>query len=302
MMKMMAAPAMAPDNSQGGCWSAKGDGCQGWGKNRLQTLRVCRGAWTFRPFSAMTRWRLMIQLPAESSPVELTWNISGVNSVKELVLQLLKNDISDGYPVNLKSASSWTVDESSLYEIAYAQPTAVTCVLHPGWNLLGVPVMSSLPVQDCFPKVWDASFRLGPVWFWQDGTYQCLAEDGPLNPERGYRLYSPTGGSVPPIGGLQAAGLIWLKSGWNLISPVTSAVIPENSPFAGWIWGWDGSKYFLQPIGRRVGHIGSIRNRKVCRISPSPASQRHKRFKTFGRNPGVGAQFHNPRWPSTRMP
>jgi hypothetical protein len=79
----------------------------------------------------------------------------------------------------------------------------------------------------------------GIAWFFNGRYLASLPDDMPPNPEWGYWVYGTATGQSQPIVGIPADGIIEIRKGWNLISPVNDILMPDHPDIAPVGWGWD---------------------------------------------------------------
>jgi Tol biopolymer transport system component len=133
-----------------------------------------------------------------------------------------------------------------------------TLDLTPGWNLISFPYE---PAAETCLDLLDAA--TGPVWFWQDGTYNAVTEDAEsadylseLTSGRGYWFFylAEEAGELivleDPLA--EAPGeQFGLTTDWQLLGPVGYGESVELTDSdgkhlsAGDAWEWDGERYLL---------------------------------------------------------
>ena len=183
----------------------------------------------YRPVSELSRWRLRVGSLADQAGrgiPTLTWDISAADEQKLLLLQLLDNERPVGAPIDLRAETSLAIDEDESFELVYGLPVDHACSLVPGWQLLGTPLLHTIPVER-------------QLWTYRDGEYAEYEPALPLAPELGYWAFSAIADSLRQTG-LPADGRIRIEQGWNLTSP-TMPTLPRTGDFTA-IWKWDASR------------------------------------------------------------
>ena len=143
-----------------------------------------------------------------------------------------------GLPTNMKTQTRLTssVTTDSVFEIVLAPKKKSTCALFPGWNLIGTDIISSETIGQALSDTDGKRLSIGPGWYWVDGSFRRARPDEAFAPERGYWFYSPTGGTSSGVTGVQADGVILLRPGWNLLTPVVNCVISGDIGSSAWTW------------------------------------------------------------------
>lgn len=199
----------------------------------------------FRPEGVpVTRWRLWVSGEAELGDVlGLIWQVGGIPSTMSAVLQRLRGETPVDGPLDLMSAlgAPLYLETGESYEVCIGIPQVTTLELLPGWNLVGVSVMTLATLGDVLSQG-GADLRAGvPAWAWEGTHYEGVGEDGWLNPERAYWLWHAGRERVVlRVEGMPADGRMSLRPGWNLVSPPTPTLVETLCARVSDAWRWSG--------------------------------------------------------------
>ena len=218
-----------------------------------------------RESAALTRWRLLVPEADRRNGLSLSWDVSAASPEKRLYLQRLVDEYPAGSPIDMLENDTAAIAGGDVFEIAYAEPAEVTFSLQHGWNLLGIPVMTttcdllrtaehrlvrSMPllanpvlstqsaVEILEPTTREAVHN-GFVWYWNENRYQTRDDGLPLSPERGYWVYCSAENQSATVHGIRADGLMVVQPEWNLISPAADCIMPVVPGIASPAWYWD---------------------------------------------------------------
>ena len=191
------------------------------------------------PEAGITRWRFATDAIQGREEVTLDWDVSADLSEKGMYLQRLDGETAVGAPIDMKGASSHPVVPGLEYEIAFGPLSAFSADVGPGWNLIGLPVMTAAPAAGLFGSRTRAAGRAGPLWVWEEGGFRRHDDSLPLAAERGCWVYCVGAGATAVVDGIVADGLVELVVGWNLVSPAGPTPVPRGAAILGPAWCWD---------------------------------------------------------------
>ena len=192
-----------------------------------------------------------------------------------MLLQPLEGETPSGRPIDMHTETEFFVAEpdAAMFEVVCAYPEQDIVAAAPsGWTLLGTRVMAQQSVADLFGERDPRLSREVLAFSWTGTAYAQLPSDMPLNAERGYWVRLSGAGRTGELHGPLADGLLALRPGWNLISPVgvcdASACAAVRQP----IWEWDrvrqvyritegalqpGNAYWVYVTGEAVCYLSS---------------------------------------------
>ena len=196
------------------------------------------------------RWCLKLIGPVTRQSVTLTWDVSAAEEGRELYLQEVIDEQAVGFPIDMRASAALELAGDAEFEIAYSAPMQNRLALLGGWNLVGNPIMSLQSTGEILDDGTRASVGVGRFWYWRNGGYQAGNLSEAFGPERGYWIYCLNDWQSGEAMGVQADGVILLKSGWNLISPVADCAMPFVHGMAGPAWYWDAPLAAYRVVGR----------------------------------------------------
>jgi hypothetical protein len=192
-----------------------------------------------RPRAETTRWRLVVLGDAAGTPLTLAWDVAAVEAEREIYLQELSDEQPVGFPVDLRQSASLEEVSTATFEVCLGVGETITLPVANGWSLLGSPIMSTRSAGEVFTANPGGPGLPTTRWYWRDGGYQLHGDDAPLSPELGYWVHGPASGWTQAIVGVRADGVVRLRPGWNLVSPVADCIMPEAAGLGSRAWGWD---------------------------------------------------------------
>lgn len=181
----------------------------------------------FREPGGAKRFHLQIDLPDGAPVTEMTWDFSDLEDFREIFLQRQIDERPVAAPIDMKTGGALEINESSVYEIAYAPPASFELDLAAGWNLVSSPVM---PLVDLAAVSDDDGLE---IWHWDPATVG-FRKSSYVNAETGYWVHVDSAES-PTVTGVYANGTMHLTAGWQLIGTVGAAVSGLDKP----AWYWD---------------------------------------------------------------
>jgi hypothetical protein len=169
--------------------------------------------------------------------VVLSWDVTAVPAGKNVYLQRLAGEQPVGAPVPMTQLESITVSESAAFEIALAELQQATVELQPGWNLVGIPLMTTATLAELFPEPARSGVAV-TCYSWDGSEYGAVDLGQVLNPERGYWLHVDQEARSATFSGIVADGVLVLAGtvGWRLFSPPSRQPVPATVPFLGPLW------------------------------------------------------------------
>jgi hypothetical protein len=206
----------------------------------------------YRPLESVSRWSLVIEPRGER--LALGWDVQNLPGNRAVYLQEVMGEQPVGRALNLRQADPLAVEAGKTFEVAFAEERELVLALVPRWNLAGQSLMTSTTLPDIFPPSADG-LAVGSIWQWLDGQYAPAAGTC-LEPERGYWIYSRTGGNSGTIRGIVADARIALRGGaWNLVTSPASRRLPRR-PAIPAVWRWNATLQTYAPAGVKPGIEG----------------------------------------------
>jgi len=203
------------------------------------------------PGQQPVRWRLIVAMERRAG-VDITWDpvlVSDASGTMSFYLQRLEKEQPVGAPITMRDTGTATLTAGE-YELALGVLSETVLTFVPGWNLIGIPVMTLQPTGEAFKTAIGDPIPVGPLWTWRGGAYGVVHSQDVLNPEMGAWVLatSQTAGNTAPIAGLFADGTMELVPGWNLVSPVFDSPAPAVPDIAGGFWRWDAMGALYRPV------------------------------------------------------
>ncbi len=198
-----------------------------------------------RGFEEQSRWELVFKQTdsVKSGTLMLstssTLNVGNADTATDykLYLQRLVNESPSGGPEDLSNLKSTpfspSVDESTTFEILYGPPqNLVPNRFGAGWNLASIPIVSDQTLTNVFGSIYSKT-----AWCWDGSRFVPADPSQPLNPEKGYWIFSAAGGDGALVSGLSTDGVMTLDAGWSLAASTADGVSAPTDALG--IWGWD---------------------------------------------------------------
>ncbi len=235
-----------------------------------QSVRLCslptftgvrRLSHDWRPFpgkDGITRWRLEVVQPGtiragdeqqrngaeDNKAFTLTWNIDAAEQNRHLYLQQIMDEQPVGFPIDMRRTSTTTVHRGTVYEIAYAPLVEAEINLKSGWNFIGSPLMSTQSQGEILGGAAPIAGSNEVLWYWNNGRYEICQDNEPLNPERGYFVYShDEKNRTISITGIKTDAVMLLQQGWNLVNPPNACAMPTKPGVLSRAWHLNGDAY-----------------------------------------------------------
>ena len=203
----------------------------------------------FLPTLIICRWRVVVNVPDGRQQVRLTWDVSAAAPERLIMLVPVDGESPTGTTLDMKQAESVTVDENSVFEIAYGMKTELTVTLDSPWNLISVPVMTTQTIADVFSVAPRDQPPGISAWYWEADGYIQFDNDTPLRPEVGYWVFCDIAMESQIISGILADGVIDLLPNWNLVGPVDTVPPPGTPAIDKGIWCWETEIQDYEKIG-----------------------------------------------------
>ncbi len=211
-----------------------------------------------RPQHEISRWLLSVDtLVPDGQAVSVSCTCIIGSTLKRVYLQSLIDEAPAGRPCDLLAAPSVEIpmSHSGIFEVALGPITETQCSLVEGWNLLGIPIMTETSAAELLADPSGARQPSVPAVWWWDGGARRTEKECALNPETAYWVlaqqeYVSRGG-----GGILADGLMILKPGWNVMSPVSAtkvadcAIAPAGGAEVLAVWVWDATGQVYRFVG-----------------------------------------------------
>ena len=193
-----------------------------------------------RGLAELCRWKLLVDVPDTSEPIQLAWNFAFPDPEKVVYLQEVVDEAPTGKAIDMSQVHEVIVSQDTEFDIVYSTPEVRSIPFPAGWSLVGNPLMSTQSADEILDDGLRGAINIDFLWSFEDGNYQTWDRMKPLSPERGYWVYCASDSQSADIIGVRADGVILLKPGWNLVSPVGSCNMPVTQGVAGTAWYWDG--------------------------------------------------------------
>ncbi|MBT7299871.1 MAG: hypothetical protein HN849_10175 [Victivallales bacterium] len=208
----------------------------------------------YRALSDTSRWRLAVSGLAARGSATLTWDVALAAPGREVYLQRIEDEQCVGTPIDMRETSQLELTEDAVFEVVYSIPVTTRISLRSGWNLIGSPVISMQSGKQAFDDGTRAPSYVGSAWHWRGLRYQSWNEDEPLCPERGLWMHCLRDDLAADMTGVQADGVVLLRPGWNLVTPVADCTMPAVPGLgtSAWYWGSGSGAYQRIVVGEPV--------------------------------------------------
>lgn len=200
---------------------------------------------------------------ADTDPVTVTWNLAGFPTTRSLCLYEVQLDsiapsanpvakhLVGNTALNLRFADSLAIPagETRCYVIRYGSDVVFDLGLARGWNLVSLPLE---PADPAVAAVLDdgqtrSAVQRGNVWQWQAPDYVTASE---MHACTGYWVYVSTATALLVTGSPVNQTELGLVSGWNLVGPEASWLVPTDARIVGTPKYWDAPLLRYQAASR----------------------------------------------------
>ena len=148
-----------------------------------------------------------------------------------------------------------TSPRTAVFEVLVGPAEEIPLHFEPGWNLVGVPLVTLDTARESASDGSRACLLEGDsVVGFAEGAYESRDAGLPLLAESGYWVYAGEAGDALPTRGLRDDGAVQLRAGWNLITPTATCSPSQLGIDSATFWEWNPATLRY----RRVSPDGSL--------------------------------------------
>jgi hypothetical protein len=198
----------------------------------------------YRYGAGVERWRFVVAAARGGArSTELTWSTDRSPDGRSFYLQRIENEAPVGFPVDMQTDASVSIETGTEWEICCAPLTALTLELERCWNLIGSNLMTLSTLGDTVRE----SVRTGPFWEPAGPGYTPRAADASWPAESAIWVCCSQPATCA-LDGLPADGVVAFAAQWNAFTPVAPMTVADLPAQVVAVWEWVAARQVYRQV------------------------------------------------------